>query len=58
MIALSQVISCGGSPPIEVCSRLSPSFAPWLTLKEAVFHGRVCGLGLLRGWPFLLGWWP
>jgi hypothetical protein len=42
-------IGFGGSLPKEVCSRSSPSLAPWHVLKVVVSHERVCGgLRLLR----------
>jgi hypothetical protein len=45
--------SCGGSPPKKVCSRSSPSFAPWPVLEVAASPGKVCGaLKLLQWWFF------
>jgi len=42
--------SCGGSPPKKVCSRSSPSFAPWLAHEVVAFPGRVFdALRLLQG---------
>jgi hypothetical protein len=43
-------IGSGGSFPRKVCSRSSPSSAPWLALKVDASLGRVCGGFRLLRW--------